>query len=599
MTSSTRRSAEISQKIAKFLNYDPDERSTDIGNATLENQVAGYTQPNIQAAIDSLYFITTIPIGGLHASKTSNNPNPVTWERQGQIENIVVSGEADNTFVLTIGGVDTILTEGDTASQVATKVAAAFEASSSYSAVVGSPDNIVIVTFASSTPEDLMTGNGTGSPATIQGISYTVAESTNGSTSPVVSEVQTITFSGTVAISNTFDLIDDSTSPATTLGTVTVVPTDTRNSVMTKIYNALVGYSPDPYASIQYYGQVSPETLSPDTVQVTWGDIDTTVSPEVVSGSLNSRSVQDQQAGGFVIKGTNIQKAVSAADLLSQRTSQIDTITITGTSVAVTNLSLTSLGINVTTGIGDTADVIAAAAAIDIGSIDGLTTSTPSGSPGNSFTVEYINDGISRVTNYKEGFNSSGSTGIVGLTDPDPAGSDIIITYTSVQSQSSGDELGYGKWIFFGETKVPSCPVNSMKAVGVQTINNTILAEPYVMPSGSPDTQTIEIAKELFDVAKIMFSVRSDRGVYVTEITTAHDNTNISWTNNVIVNTDSNESADDDPIDVTFTISGDNIVITLINNYDITLNVAVNINEYNIISSTPQDTIIYLWERIE
>lgn len=593
----SRQHAQITQRVAKFLCYDPDERSTGIGEPTPKNQVQGYDKPNIQAAIDELNIKASVNVGDVFTSISTNNPNPETWELAPQIEDIVVTGDGEDSFWITVDGHDIEVDEGDTATQIGVKVQAVLDDSDDY-AIVTESSGVVTITFRNGSPLDIPNISVTPT-SPIYGVTHVVAEVNAGGTGSPSNEVQTVTFTGTVAISNTIDIIDDSTSPETVVATITIVAADTQDTVATKIFNALSSISPPYYTTV--LGSASSPSTDSNVVQIHYGEIDDTTSPNTINGSLERRSLQFGQAGGIIVKGEYVQKAVSETDIISKRANQIDTVTVDilgspSEAIFAYNLVFSEIGIVVPIDAGTTADQAADQAAIEIGALDGLTTTYVSG---NSFTLEYEDGFFEYLTNYNEGFDTNGSTGIALTGDADPSG-DIIIRYVTSQAIDRAGELGYGKWEYFGEGEViGGCPISSIVAAGVGVVNNTILSEPFtITATDSPPTNVFNIEKDLFDISKIMFSTKSSNGVYITEVTLAHDGTDISYTHNVIVNTDDNDSAFTDPIDIDILISGENLEFTITNNSNTTVDVAVKISQYDKISRSLNDNSVYYWKRI-
>lgn len=585
----TRRAAQVTERLARFGYYDPNEALTGIGNATPKQVLQGYDTPNIQAAIDELYYQNTVDVGGLLISRYAHNPRPSAWGTgsplagRPQIEDIVISGVPTNKFWYTIDGVDVELTHGDTASTVATKIANALNAAKiEYTASIGSPTNAIIITYV-----DYGDQTAIATPAVQYGITATISTPTPGSSSPQVNEVQGISISGTVSISGDISIKDSATSPNITAA-ATVSDTSTAATVKTALEAALNNESPIRYASVT--------SINSTTIRVTYAD-------------NNAHDVNYDSFNGITLRGTLVQRNISDADIVDTRTNQQDTITVICNTGGITEvpftLSITDIGIQVAVPAATTQDDIAQLIADAINALPNLVATYVSG---NSLTIEYQNTYYRHLTDYKEWFDTLGSVGIGDITispeTPNPTSplTPIEVRYSSIQALDLNGEVTYGKWAYYGEGILNAPTEQDFYPADVETSINTF-GEPVLL--ASPQSVVYTFSKNLFTMGRIMLTARTLNmgspkvSKYFGEIITLlNSGSDVNWTEDTMLSNDTLES-DVFPVTVSFAIVGNNIQMTVTRATSDNVELSIKLLDHDKIISKAEQVKVYYWERIE
>lgn len=120
-----RSASAITERVADFILFDQTRTGGVIGDATTDQENDGYSDPNVQAAIDDLWDKALLPVGSIVITPVNRDPGITPGTLLSQRVAITVTGTATANGNITVAGVAVAVLTTDTPTQVATKIAAA------------------------------------------------------------------------------------------------------------------------------------------------------------------------------------------------------------------------------------------------------------------------------------------------------------------------------------------------------------------------------------------------------------------------------------------------------------------------------------------
>lgn len=123
-----REASAIVEHTASFITFDQTNTWGQIGDSTTEQQAFGYNLPNVQAAIDDIYSIARVPVGGIFLSLGSNSPEVAPTVTNSQTVVLTITGNATSDGTVTIDNHSVSFVTADTPTVIAGKIAAALAA---------------------------------------------------------------------------------------------------------------------------------------------------------------------------------------------------------------------------------------------------------------------------------------------------------------------------------------------------------------------------------------------------------------------------------------------------------------------------------------
>lgn len=135
-----RQAADVTEHNAAFIVFDQLHTGGVIGTATAEQISNGYSLPNVQQAIDDLWAIALVIPGSVYQSLSATDPSVAPTVSNSQTVQLTVTGTPTANGTITVANINVAVLTTDTASGVATKIAAAMNAQtfiSSASALAG------------------------------------------------------------------------------------------------------------------------------------------------------------------------------------------------------------------------------------------------------------------------------------------------------------------------------------------------------------------------------------------------------------------------------------------------------------------------------
>lgn len=123
-----RQAADVTEHNAAFIVFDQLKTGGVIGTATAEQISNGYSLPNIQQAIDDMWAIALVIPGSVYQSLSATDPSVSPTVTQSQTVQLTVTGTPTANGTITVANINVSVLTTDTATTVATKIAAAMTA---------------------------------------------------------------------------------------------------------------------------------------------------------------------------------------------------------------------------------------------------------------------------------------------------------------------------------------------------------------------------------------------------------------------------------------------------------------------------------------
>jgi hypothetical protein len=128
--SQNRKAAGVVEHTADFATFNQSRTGGVIGNATATQISSGYDQPNVQSAIDDMWEKALVIPGTVYQTVSAVDPSVAPTVLKSQIVQLTIAGTPTANGNLNIAGVTIAVLTSDSATGVATKVAAALAAQS-------------------------------------------------------------------------------------------------------------------------------------------------------------------------------------------------------------------------------------------------------------------------------------------------------------------------------------------------------------------------------------------------------------------------------------------------------------------------------------
>ena len=123
-----RQAADVTEHNAAFIVFDQLKTGGVIGTATAEQISNGYSLPNIQQAIDDMWAIALVIPGSVYQSLSATDPSVSPTVTHSQTVQLTVTGTPTANGTITVANINVSVLTTDTATTVATKIAAAMTA---------------------------------------------------------------------------------------------------------------------------------------------------------------------------------------------------------------------------------------------------------------------------------------------------------------------------------------------------------------------------------------------------------------------------------------------------------------------------------------
>lgn len=142
-----RSAAAVTENNAAFIKFDQTVTGGAIGNPTTAQQNSGYSDPNVQAAIDDIWNKVLIQPGQVITTVSATNPAVVPGSSTSQTTQLTVTGTPTANGNITVIGINVAVLNSDTQNSVASKIQAAL-AALPYISSATVASNVVTYTYA-------------------------------------------------------------------------------------------------------------------------------------------------------------------------------------------------------------------------------------------------------------------------------------------------------------------------------------------------------------------------------------------------------------------------------------------------------------------
>jgi predicted component of type VI protein secretion system len=140
-----RNAAAVVENTAAFITFDQTVTGGVIGTPTTEQENAGYSLPNVQAAIDDIWTKVLVQPGQVVTTLSGVSPSTVPSSQQSQVVQLTVTGTPAANGNIVVASQNVAVLTTDTQNQVASKIQAVLDALSYISATV--VNNVVTYTY--------------------------------------------------------------------------------------------------------------------------------------------------------------------------------------------------------------------------------------------------------------------------------------------------------------------------------------------------------------------------------------------------------------------------------------------------------------------